>query len=140
MRSHRRLSLATTTLLATLSMSGIGMGPAFAGVDDVPTARVKVRSVALDGYTGNLVVKAGVKCTRQVKGVGTASWNVKAVQDLRAQATEQIRCDGVRHRSILQLDPKRGRFHSGLVNLTLTVTRIGSTFAEADSRSFDTVV
>jgi len=139
-KAPRLCALAVATLAVTLSISGLSAAPARAGVDDIPTVRVNIRSIAIDGYTGNIVVRARVKCTRQVKGVGTASWNVKAVQDLRAQATAQIPCDGDRRRSVLQLDPRRGRFHPGQVNVTVTVTRVGSKTAEVDSRSFDTVL
>jgi hypothetical protein len=139
-RLPRRWAFLLAALVAALAVSSLTAAPASAGVNDIPTARVNVRSIAIDGYTGNIVVRARVKCTRQVKGIGTASWSVKAVQDLRAQATAQIPCNGDRQRSVLQLDPKRGRFHPGQVNMTITVTRVGSTSAEVDSRSFATVV
>ena len=140
MMLSRPWTMTGAALAAVLAVSGLSATPATAGVDDVPTAKVNVRSIAIDGYTGNIVVRARVKCTQKVKGVGTASWNAKAVQDLRAQATAQIKCDGDRHRSVLQLDPKRGRFHRGDVSITITVTRVGSKLAEVDARSFDTVV
>jgi hypothetical protein len=140
MTLSRQCTMTVAALAVVLAVGGLGAAPVSAGVNDVPSARVNVRSIAIDGYTGNIVVRARVKCTQIVKGVGTASWNAKAVQDLRAQATAQIRCDGDRHRSVLQLDPKRGRFHPGEVSITVTVTRVGSRFAEVDSRSFDTVV
>ena len=139
-RARKVATLVASMSVGALTIGALGAAPATASVNDVPSVRVNVRSIEIDGYTGNIVVRARVKCTRTVKGVGTAFWNAKAVQDLRAQATAQIRCDGDRHRSVLKLDPKRGRFHPGSVSMTITVTRVGSTFAEVDSRSFDTVV
>lgn len=141
MRFARISTLSVAALVATLALGGLSGAPASAGVvDDVPTVRVKVRTITLDGYTGNVVVVARVKCTPVVTGVGSASWSVKAVQDLRARASAPIECDGERRRSVLQLDPKRGRFHRGIVNLTLTQTAVGSQVVEIQSSSFATEV
>ena len=128
------VAVASTTLLSPLTST------ASAAVDDVPTVRVKIGSVALDGYTGNVVVVARVRCTQTVDGIGSASWHVHVVQERRAQAGAPIACDGLRHRATLQLDPKRGRFHPGQVNLTVEQTAIGSRTIEIQSSSFSTTV
>lgn len=128
-------------LAAAVSMSGLlPAATASAGVNDIPSASVTIRSITLDGYTGNIVVVARVRCVRKVEGVGSATWAVNAVQDRKAKASAPIKCDGVRRRSVLQLDPKNGRFHPGEVNMTVTLTRVGSTGAEVGQSSFDAVV
>ena len=134
-----RLALPAAATLAAMSLSPL-VGTAAAAADDVPNVRVKIRTISLDGYTGNIVVAARVRCTQKVDGVGSASWNVKAVQDLRARAGAAIECDGVTRRSVLQLDPKHGRFHPGTVNLTVEQTAVGSRFVEIQSSSFSTTV
>ncbi|MFL6178541.1 MAG: hypothetical protein ACJ74E_01665 [Actinomycetes bacterium] len=134
----RGLAIAVAMLYATL-MAPLA-GTAAAAVDDVPTVRVKIRAISLDGYTGNIVVAARVRCTEKVAGVGSASWNVKAVQELRARAGAAIKCDGVARRSVLQLDSKHGRFHPGTVDLTVEQTAVGSRRVEIQSSSFSTTV
>jgi hypothetical protein len=135
-----RLGAALLVVVTALALSLFTPVHASAAVDDVPEVRVKVRSITLDGYTGNVVVVARVKCTPVVDGVGSASWSVQAVQELRAKASAPIVCDGERRRSVLQLDPKNGRFHRGTVNLTLTQTAAGSQAVEIQSTSFSTEV
>jgi hypothetical protein len=133
---RRRLTtVAGASLLATIALSGT---TASAATDDVPDVKVKIRSVTLDGYTGNVVVVARVRCTQTVEGVGAASWGATAVQDLRARASAAIPCDGDRRRAVLQLDPKRGRFHAGTINMSVEQVAIGSTSAEVQSSSFTT--
>ena len=145
-RSVRRfgtVSVAVGTVLVTLlSVIAVAFAPltASAAVDDLPSLRVKVRSITLDGYTGNIVVKARVKCTQQVTGVGSASWGMRAVQELRARDSTSIRCNGEAYRSVLTLDPKAGRFHPGLVNLTQRETARGSMVVEVGVSNFDTVI
>ncbi len=136
-----RHAVGVALVAATVSTSGLlSAAAASAAIDDVPSARVNIRSITLDGYTGNIVVVARVRCVQKVEGVGTAIWAVNAVQDRKAKASAPIKCDGVRHRSVLQLDPKNGRFHPGEVNMTVTLTRVGSTAAEVGQSSFDAVV
>jgi hypothetical protein len=141
MRRTRSCAIATTAVIA---ISAVLLSPfaatASAATDDVPNVRVKIGSITLDGYTGNVVVAARVRCTQTVDGVGTASWHVQAVQELRAQAGAAITCDGVRRRAVLQLDPKHGRFHPGKVNLTVEKTAVGSRTVEIDASSFSTRV
>jgi hypothetical protein len=140
-RITARRVIAVLSVAATLMVSGVlSASTASAGLDDVPFARVQVRSLTLDGYTGNVLVVARVRCEQKIDGVGTASWSVNVVQDLKAKAKGSIECDGVRHRAVLLLDPKRGRFAPGAVNVTITVIRQGSKFAEVESASFDAVV
>ena len=144
MRLRRSMRLSGLALVATATLSASLLSPlagtAAAAADDVPNVRVKIRAISLDGYTGNIVVAARVRCTEKVDGVGSASWNVKAVQELRAHAGAAIKCDGVVRRSVLQLDPKRGRFHPGTVNLTIEQIAVGSRFVEIQSSSFSTTV
>jgi hypothetical protein len=134
------LCATLVTALAALSITALSTGAASAAVDDVPTVRVKIASTSLDGYTGNVVVFARVRCTPAVAGVGSASWMVQAVQDRRARASAPIPCDGIRHRSELQLDPKRGRFHRGVVQLTVQQQAVGSHTSEISSSSFSVTV
>ena len=144
MRHLSRMRLSSMAMTVPVAFAAVLFSPiaatASAATDDVPNVRVKVRSISLDGYTGNVVVVTRVKCTQTVAGVGTASWRVKAVQDLRAQAGATITCDGVRRRATLQLDPKHGRFHPGNLNLTVEQTAVGSRTVEIESSSFSTTV
>jgi hypothetical protein len=132
------VSFAAAALASTLASPFLAT--ANAATDDVPDVRVTLRSISLDGYTGNIVVVARVRCTPKVDGVGTASWHVKAVQELRAQAGAPITCDGTRRRATLQLDPNRGRFHPGTVNLTVEQTAAGTRIVEIESSSFSASV
>jgi hypothetical protein len=141
--STAALSIAAISIgvpLTAASASAAVMTKVSTTVDDVPNVRVTIRSVSLDGYTGNLVVAARVRCTPTVDGVGSASWMAQAVQDLRARASAPIRCDGVRHRSVLQLDPTRGRFHRGVVQMTVQQQAIGSSNVEISSSNFAVTV
>lgn len=133
----------TTLVLGVILASTVGFAgpPALAAAgDDIPDVKVKVRSVTLNGYTGNIVVRARVKCTQVVSGVGTAAWGASALQDLRASAGEAIECDGEGRRTKLVLDPRKGRFHPGQVGMTIGWTAFGSKAAEAESQSFTTRV
>ncbi len=116
-------------------------GTALAGTtSDVPDVRVKLRSVTLDGYTGNIEVRTRVRCTQTVPGVGTASWRTSATQDLKASGSAEITCDGVGRRAKIVLDPSSGRFHPGEVGMTLDYFGVGSTGAVGGGRVFTTVV
>ncbi|HEX5016899.1 MAG TPA: hypothetical protein VFX15_04875 [Actinomycetes bacterium] len=133
-KAHGRVQAVSISRQTSVATARAGAG------DDVPNVRVNLRSITLDGYTGNIVVVARVRCTQQVKGVGTASWRATTVQDLRARAKAPIPCDGERHRSVLQLDPRQGRFHHGDVNMSIEQTAEGSKVVEIESRSFTTTV
>lgn len=132
-----------TLVLGVVVASTVGFAgtPAQAGGhSDIPRVKVKIRSVTLAGYTGNIEVRARVKCTPVVSGVGTAAWAASARQDLRASAGAPIECDGVRRRAKLVLTPRNGGFHPGRVGMTVAWTALGSKSAEAESQSFTTKV
>lgn len=125
------VSLASTVWLSAT--------PALAGsADDTPDVRVKIRSITLNSYTGNIEVRSRVKCTQVVPGVGTAAWGASAYQDIRARAGATIACDGVGRRTKLVLAPRKVGFHPGRVGMTVWWTAFGSKAAEAESQSFTT--
>ena len=123
-------------VVASVALVALSAVPASAAKSDAPDLRWKLRSVTLDGYTGNLVVKARVRCT----GKGTASWTALAVQDLRARGTAPITCDGQGRRSKIVLDPVRGRFHPGTVAMDIALGACGKHTCTGSGQSFSTTV
>jgi hypothetical protein len=137
--NHRLAVVVLSTLVASSAL--IPSGTALAGTpSDVPEVSVKLRSVTLDGYSGNIEVRTRVKCTQTKAGVGTASWRTSATQELKASGSAEIACDGVGRRAKVILDPRDGRFQPGEVGMTLEYSAIGSTGATVSGRSFTTVV
>ena len=136
---RRLVTLAVGVVLA--SAVGLAGTPAQAGTaHDVPHVKLKVRSITLDAYAGDILVRVRAKCTPEKPGVGTAAWGASARQDVRASAGETIECDGVGRRTKLVLDPRKGWFHRGEVAMTIGWTAFGSSSAEAESSSFTTKV
>lgn len=137
---NRRLTVAALSTLVVASAL-LPSGSAFAGTSsDVPDVKLTLRSVTLDGYTGNIEVRTRVRCTQVVPGVGTASWRTSAAQDLKASGSAEIVCDGVGRRAKIVLDPRNGRFQPGEVGMTIDYFAIGSTGAVGTGSSFTTVV
>lgn len=135
----RLASLSIGVLIA--AAIGLSGSPAHAAaVDDTPSVKLKVRSITLDPYTGNIEVRVRVKCTRAVPGVGRAAWGASARQDRRASAGEKVTCDGVRRRTSLILDPRNGQFHRGEVGITIGWTAFGSMSVVGESQGFTTTV
>jgi hypothetical protein len=135
-----RLAVA---LLSTLVASSVLVpcGTALAGTSsDVPDVSVKLRSVTLNGYSGNIEVRTRVKCTQTKAGVGTASWRTSATQEREASGSAEIACDGVGRRAKIVLDLRDGRFQPGEVGMTLDYFAIGSGDAIGVGTSFTTVV
>ncbi len=136
-----RLGSAIAVCAVAASAALLPSGAALAGtVSDIPDVRVKVRSITLDGYTGNIAVRTRVRCTQVVPGVGTASWRTSATQDLKATGGATITCDGVSRRAKIILDPRDGRFHRGEVGMTIDYFAFGSTSAVGEGSSFSVVV
>ncbi len=123
-------------LAAALALLVLPAAPASAGQSDAPDIHWKLRSVTLNGYTGNLVVKARVRCD----GKGTASWTAIAVQDLRARGAAPILCDGQGRRSTIVLDPAKGRFHPGEVAMDIALVACSTDFCTVSGQSFSTTV
>jgi len=135
----RLLTLIVGALLAS-ALALAGTPAQAATVDDIPHMKFKIRSITLNGYSGNIEVRVRIKCTQVVAGVGEAAWGASARQDLRAKAGEAVECDGVGRRTKLVLDPRNGSFHPGEVGMTIGWTAFGSTAAEAELQSFTTTV
>jgi hypothetical protein len=123
-------------MAAAVGLLVLPAAPASAGQTDAPEITWKLRSITLNGYTGNLVVKARVRCD----GKGTASWTAIAVQDLRARGTADIVCDGDGRRSKIVLDPARGRFHPGEVAMDIALVACSKDFCSVSGQSFSTTV
>ncbi len=123
-------------MAAAVALLVLPAAPASAGQNDAPDIKWKLRSITLDGYTGNLIVKARVRCD----GKGTASWTTIAVQDLRARGTAPIICDGNGHRSTIVLDPAKGRFHPGQVAIDIALVACSKDFCTVSGESFATTV
>lgn len=137
----KRLMSALALCAMAASAAIVPSGTALAGTtSDVPEVRVKLRSVTLDGYTGNIEVRTRVRCTQVEPGVGTASWRTSALQDLKASGSAEIACDGVGRRAKIVLDPRDGRFHPGEVGMTIDYFAIGSTAVGGAGFSFTAVV
>ena len=137
--NHRLAVALLSTLVASSAL--VPSGTALAGTSsDVPDVSVKLRSVTLNGYSGNIEVRTRVKCTQVTAGIGTASWRASAAQDLNASGSAEIACDGVGRRAKIVLDPRDGRFQPGEVGMTLDYFAIGSTGAVGNGSSFTTVV
>jgi len=124
-------------LPALLSALLLPVTPASAGARaTVPDATFRVKDVRLNAYTGNIVVKARVRCT----GTGTMTWSAQAQQDLSAAGSKDVPCDGVKRRSKIALDPIDGRFHRGAVSLIVGYVVCGPKVCEAFGQSLDTTV
>ncbi|MCZ3387942.1 MAG: hypothetical protein LH645_02195 [Actinomycetia bacterium] len=137
---NRRFTVAALTTLV-MAAALVPSGSALAGTtSDVPDVSVKLRSVTLDGYSGNIEVRTRVRCTQVEPGVGTASWRTSATQDLKASGSAEIACDGVGRRAKIVLDPRNGRFYPGEVGMTIDFFAVGSTGAIGTGSSFTTVV
>lgn len=137
---NRRFTVAALSTLVVASAL-LPSGSALAGTaSDVPDVSVKLRSVILNGYSGNIEVRSRVTCTQAVPGVGTASWRTSAAQDLKASGSAEIACDGVGRRAKIVLDPRDGRFQPGEVGMTLDYFAVGSAGAIGTGSSFTTLV
>lgn len=135
-----RLVCALALTLGTTAATVLPVGSASAAVDDVPHVRVNIRSIELAAYSGAVSVLARVRCTPEVDGVGTASWSVKATQDVRARATAAIPCDGKRRTVGLRLVPKNGRFEHGALDVQLSTLAEGTNSAEGTATFFTTTI
>ena len=123
-------------MAAAVGLLVLPAAPASAGQTNTPDITWKLRSITLDGYSGNLIVKARVRCD----GKGTASWTAIAVQDLRARGTAPIICDGQGRRSKIVLDPAKGRFHPGQVSMDIALVACSKDHCTVSGQSFATTV
>lgn len=135
--SRRTILLGLCAVATSIALLPTGSALA-GGTSDIPEVRVKIRSVTLDHYTGNIEVRTRVKCEQAVAGVGTGRWRASAFQDARAAGSADITCDGVGRRAKIILDPRVGRFHPGAADITIDSLAFGSTSGTFESTSFTT--